>query len=146
MRFILYLIHVLGIYSIKIITNKIIDVKSININKYKIYDSIFFISFDEFIVKKNKIKNYAINNNFIYIYKTEKHSPSIIDFLMVKYLHSTEMPIFTSMNKYFKPFQYTIYDILIYQYFGDKLIFKDKIKKNDNYYIIDNAHNGINRV
>ena len=132
--------------AIKTITNKIVDIKNININKYAIYDSIFFIPFDEFIKQKNKYAKYAINNNFIYIYKTEKQSPFVIDFLMVKYFYNMEMPIVTSTDKYFKPFQYTVYDILLYQYFGNKLIFKDKIYKESNHYIIDNNNNDIIRV
>lgn len=132
--------------AIKQITNKIVDIRNININKYSIYDSIFFISFDEFIKQKNKYANYAINNNFIYVYKTEKQSPFIIDFLMVRYFYNMEMPIVTSTDKYFKPFQYTVYDILLYQYFGNKLIFKDKIHKESNHYIIDNNNSDIIRV
>ena len=84
--------------------------------------------------------------NFLYVYKTEKQSLFVIDFLMVRYFYNTEMPIVTSTDKYFKPFQYTIYDILIYQYFGNKLIFKDKIHKEANHYIIDNNNNDIIRI
>jgi hypothetical protein len=148
MKLLLYIcaIQILSAYSIRIITNKIIDIKNINIHKYYIYDSIFFIPFDEFTKQKNKFKDYAINNNFVYIYKAEKQSPFIIDFLMVRYFYKTEMSIVTSTDKYFKPFQYTIYDILIYQYFGNKLIFKNKIHKGANHYIIDNNNNNIIRV
>lgn len=131
--------------AIKRITNKIVDIKNININKYAIYDSIFFIPFDEFIKQKNKYANYAINN-LVYVYRAEKQSPFVIDFLMVKYFYNMEIPIVTSTDKYFKPFQYTVYDILLYQYFGNKLIFKDKIHKESNHYIIDNNNNDIIRV
>ena len=132
--------------AIKTITNKIIDIRNININKYAVYDSIFFVSFDEFIKQKNKYANYDVNNNFIYVYKADKQSPFIVDFLMVKYFYNMEIPIVTSTDKYFKPFQYTIYDILIYQYFDNKLIFKNKIHKESNHYIIDNNNNDIIRI
>ena len=107
----IFLTIFLKINAIKCIINKIIDIKNININKYTVYDSIFFVSFDEFIKQKNKYANYAVNNNFLYVYKTENKFPFSIDFLMVKYSYNNEMPIITSVDKYFKPFQYTIYDI-----------------------------------
>jgi hypothetical protein len=141
----IFLAILLKTVAIKLIINKIIDIRNININKFSVYDSIFFIPFDEFIEQKNKYTNYAINNNFIYVYKTEKQSPFAVDFLMVKYFYNMEMPIVTSTDKYFKPFQYTVYDILLYQYFENKLIFKDKIHKEANHYIIDNNNNDIIR-
>lgn len=162
--YIFLVIQLLDVYSIKIITNKIIDIKNINIHRYSVYSSILFVPFDKFIKQKKKYNKFirqkniynncaTNNNNIIYVYRIEKQSnverpssPSIIDFLMVMHLYNMEISIITSINKYFKPYQYTIYDILLYQYSDNKLIFKDKIKKYKKHYIINNNSENIIRV
>ena len=131
--------------SIKLITNKVIDTKNINIFRYNINNSLFFIEFNDFIKKKNTFKHFSTNND-IYVYKIEKKSIYTIDFLITRFSVINSIPILTSKKKYFKPFQYSIYDILLYKYNDDKLVFKEQINKYSVHYMIDNNSKNIIRI
>jgi len=141
-------IHSINTFSGKIIRNKIVDVNNININNYYIYNSLlFFKHSDYYHLRTNTNSNINYGNNAIYFYKTQTLSEYTYDFLLTMYSTKYNLPIITSKDKYFKPFQYSIHDIVLYKYNPTyKIIEENTIKKNSIHFLVNNNGSHIIRI
>jgi hypothetical protein len=129
---------------------KIIDITNIGMSDYytHTHNPILFFEYNNYHdIKINMINNH---NNIIYYYKPHAknyNNKYIYDFLLVMHSTRLDLPIVTSKNKYFKPFQYSIYDITLYKYnYPYSIIEETIIEKNSLHFLIDNNSKNIIRV
>lgn len=128
---------------------KIIDINNIDINNYYTYNSILFFEYNSYYdIKNHNIINNC--NNIVYYYKphgTGYNKDYIYDYLLIMHSSKFDLPIVTSKNKYFKPFQYSIYDITLYNYqYPFKIIQETFIEKNSLQFLINNSCKNIIRI
>ena len=131
---------------------KIIDSSTINLNNYCIHNSLLFLEYSNYYEIKrshNNICNGGKNNIIYYKIHSDKSDDNKYahDFLLTMYSTRLNLPILTSKDKYFKPFQYSIYDITIYKYhYLFKIIEETLIEKNSLHFLIDNNGKHIIRI
>jgi hypothetical protein len=133
---------------------KIIDINYIDLNKYYVHNSILFFEYSNYHdIKTHHSKIINSPNNIIYYYKPTienniKYNKNYIyDFLLIMHSSRLDIPIITSEDKYFKPFQYSICDITLYKYqYPFKIVEELFIEKHSLHFLVDNTSKNIIRV
>jgi hypothetical protein len=124
---------------------KIIDINIVDVSSYYIYTSkpVLFFEYNIHCDIKSHYNNIINNHNsVVYYYKPHVNNYNneyIYNYLLIMHSLRFNLPIVTSKNKYFKPFQYSIHDITLYKYnYPFKDIEETTIERNSLHFLIDN--------